>query len=85
MASTAQNFWASHVMYAKGMYYFIFVESDSIYKTGKGLSFALFVATSKSSTGSFKVKEKSLIEGDGVGNIYPMSFQDPKTSMYYLF
>lgn len=86
IASTTQNFWAPHVMYAKGQYYLYFsAEPDSIYKTGKDLSLALFVATSKNPAGPFKVNEKPLIEGNGFVNIDPMSFRDPKSGKYYLF
>lgn len=86
IASTTQNFWAPHVMFAKGQYYLYFsAEPDSVYKKGKDLSLALFVATSKNPAGPFKVKEEPLIEGDGFVNIDPMSFQDPQTGKYYLF
>lgn len=86
MANKTQNFWAPHVMYANEQYYLYFsAEPDSVYKTGKDLSLALFVATSKNPAGPFKVNEKPLIEGDGFVNIDPMSFHDPKSGKYYLF
>ena len=85
-AQTTQNFWAPHVMEAKGRYYMYFsAEPDPAYKTGKDLGLCLAVATSNSPTGPFVEKGEPLISGDTFVNIDPMSFRDPQSGNYYLY
>ena len=81
-AATKQDFWAPHVIHdpAHGRYVMYYsAEPDS----AKGKCLA--VATSTSPAGPFADQGVPLLCGEGVENIDPMAFDDPKTGARLLY
>ena len=85
-ASTTYNFWAPHVMEARGKYYMYYsAEPDPAVKQGKDLGLCLAVAVADRPEGPFRDSGRPMLSGDGFINIDPMSFRDPVSGKYYLY
>lgn len=85
-ARTTFNFWAPHVIEAKGRYYMYYsAEPDPVFKTGKELGLCLAVAVSDRPEGPYRDSGKPLLSGDSFINIDPMAFHDPVSGRYYLY
>ena len=79
-AESKQNFWAPHVIY-DGTRYIMYYSAEPDAATGKCLA----IAISADPAGPFTDSGKPLRCGDGIENIDPMAFDDPKTGKRLLY
>jgi arabinan endo-1,5-alpha-L-arabinosidase len=81
-ASGKQKFWAPHVLYdEKRSRYFMYYSAEPNDATGKCLA----VATSAEPAGPFSDSGRPLLCGQGIENIDPMAFDDPRTGKQLLY
>jgi len=81
-AATKQNFWAPHVIHDPGARnYFMYYSAEPDRNSGKCLA----VATAAQAPGPFVDSGEPLLCGEGIENIDPMAFDDPKTGARLLY
>ena len=81
-AASKQKFWAPHVLHDAGMRkYFMYFSAEPDQAEGKCLA----VAASALPAGPFVDSGEPLLCGEGIENIDPMAFDDPKTGRRLLY
>ena len=81
-AASKQKFWAPHVIHdAAAGRYFMYYSTEPDQSTGKCLA----VATGDTPAGPFADSGEPLRCGEGIENIDPMAFDDPKTGKRLLY
>jgi arabinan endo-1,5-alpha-L-arabinosidase len=81
-AAAKQAFWAPHVIYDRSQgLYFMYYSAEPDESPGKCLG----VATAHAAAGPFTDSGKPLLCGEGIENIDPMAFDDPKTGKRLLY
>jgi len=81
-AATKQHYWAPHVIYdGARQRYFMYYSAEADAADGKCLA----VASSAEPGGPFVDSGNPLLCGEGIENIDPMAFDDPKTGARLLY
>ena len=81
-ASRKQQFWAPHVIYDDSLrQFFLYYSAEPDSSDGKCIG----VATSASATGPYTDSGSPLVCGDGIENIDPMAFDDPRSGKRLLY
>ena len=81
-SASKQKFWAPHVIYDEGQQqYFMYYSAEPDDATGKCLA----VAVSAAPAGPFSDSGAPLVCGQGIEQIDPMAFDDPRTGRHLLY
>ncbi|HZQ72387.1 MAG TPA: glycoside hydrolase family 43 protein [Burkholderiales bacterium] len=81
-AAAKQQFWAPHVLYdAERRTYFMYYSAEPDGATGKCLA----VASAAAPSGPFVDSGRPLLCGEGIENIDPMAFDDPRSGKRLLY
>lgn len=84
-ASRTQDFWAPHVIAAKGRYYLYFSAKPDAALSDDKQGLCLAVATASRPQGPFSDSGRPLKCGPSYVNIDPMAFDDPATGKHLLY
>ena len=84
-ASKTQDFWAPHVLAARGLYYLYYSAKPDAALTDDKQGLCLAVATATRPAGPFTDIGRPLQCGPGFENIDPMAFDDPATGKHLLY